>query len=511
MFQILKNMKGRYLISYLLILLPVFLQAQQITFSEPFREDSRDMNFDIIGRMKGNIVVFKNMRWKYSLNVYNDSMKLKEKVELDFIPNKTFNVDYIAYPDFFYLIYQHQKKGVLYCMAVKIDANGKKMDEPVILDTTQIGMLGENKIYTTINSEDKKKIMIFKIQHKEDKAHFAMVLFDSQLNILHKTRLQMDYDDRKDAFSDFLMDNDGNLVFATTSKNNNRENPSAISLVTKPEDQDSFVMRKLDLNNTFIDEVKIKVDNVNKRYLLNSFYYKERNGNIEGVFIHLQDAKANEVYRNVFTEFNSELRSLVRSSGSVRTAFNDFYIRNIVLKRDGSFIMVAEDYTSQSSGLNNFNRYDYLYGSPFGSPYNYSYYNPGYYGYYRPFNSFRNEGIRYYYDNVLVLSVAKDGITDWTNIIHKQQYSDDNDNFLSYNIFNSGGELHFLYNDISKRDKLLSDNIITADGSSRRSPTLRTYERGYEFMPRFAKQTGARQVIIPCTIRGLICFAKVDF
>jgi hypothetical protein len=152
-----------------------------------------------------------------------------------------------------------------------------------------------------------------------------------------------------------------------------------------------------------------------------------------------------------------------------------------------------------------------MFCSPFSSPYYNSYYNPGYYGYYRPFNSFNNDGIRYYYDNVLVLSVAKNGVTDWTNIIHKQQYSDENDNYLSFNTFNSGSEIHFLYNDISKREKLLSDNIITADGTSRRTPTLRTYERGYEFMPRFAKQIASKQVIIPCTVRGLICFAKVDF
>ncbi len=45
------------------------------------------------------------------------------------------------------------------------------------------------------------------------------------------------------------------------------------------------------------------------------------------------------------------------------------------------------------------------------------------------------------------MSADKNGNTTWTNIIHKQQYGDDNDNYLSFNTFNSGGELHFLYND----------------------------------------------------------------
>ena len=295
-------------------------------------------------------------------------------------------------------------------------------------------------------------------------------------------------------------------------KKNNRENPSSLSLITKGPHQDSFAVRKLPFAETYLDELKIKVDNVNKRYILNAFYYKEKSGNIAGVYCHIWDAKADSSYANVFTQFDDELKAVAKSGGSSKTAFNDFFIRNVVLKKDGSFILTAEDFTSQGSGNNNnWNRYDYLYGSPFASPYDYYLYNPSYGGYYRPYNNFYNQGIRYYYDNILVMSVSKNGIPDWTNLIHKQQYSDDNDNFLSFNIFNTAGEIHFLYNDISRRDKLLSDNIVTPDGNSKRSPTLRTYERGYEFMPRFLKQIGARQVIIPCGFRGQICFAKVDF
>ena len=97
------------------------------------------------------------------------------------------------------------------------------------------------------------------------------------------------------------------------------------------------------------------------------------------------------------------------------------------------------------------------------------------------------------------------------DILHKQQYADDNDNYLSFGLFNTSTGLHFLFNDISKRSRLLSENIITPDGKTKRNPTIKTYEREYEFMPRFSKQVGARQVIMPCTYRNNICFAKIDF
>jgi len=49
-------------------------------------------------------------------------MKSKDKVDLDFMPDKTINVDFVAYPDFAYIIYQFQKRNILHCMAAAIDA-----------------------------------------------------------------------------------------------------------------------------------------------------------------------------------------------------------------------------------------------------------------------------------------------------------------------------------------------------------------------------------------------------
>ena len=503
-------MKVRCLLLYMLILAPVFLQAQQIIFSEPLREDDRDMNFDIIGRVSKNVVVFKNLRSRYALNIYNDSMELKDKVELDFLPTKTFNVDYVAYSDNFYLIYQHQKRGILYCMAVKMDANGQKIGEPVELDTTSVGIMGDNKIYSTINSEDKKRIMVFKIQRKDDRLHFGTLLFDDQLKLIHKTKYAIDYNDRRDVLSDFYLDNNGNLVFNLAHQKTSREHPSAVSLITKAPLSDTFSFHQLELNKNYVDDLKIKIDNLNKKYIVTAFYYKDRSENIQGLLCNIWDAALDTMHAKVFTEFSDDLRAMVKTSGNSRFAFNDFFLRNIILKKDGSFFITAEDFTSQSTGGNRWNRYDYLYGSPFLNSYDYYNYSPAYGYYYRPFGSF-NQSVRYYYDNVLVLNMSPKGNPEWTNVIHKQQFSDDNDNYLSFSTFTTGGEMHFLFNDISKRDKLLSENIIRADGNTKRNPTLKTNERDYEFMPRFAKQISARQVVIPCSYRGQICFAKVYF
>lgn len=506
-------MKGTIAVTYLMLLLPLCSAAQHITFSETQREDNRDINFNIVGKLNNNVIVFKNARYKYAVSVYNaEDMVLKEKVDLDFIPEKAFNVDYITFADNFYFIYQYQRKGVVYCMGAKMDGNGHIIDKPLELDTTHVGAFGDNKIYSTINSDDKKRIMIFKIQKRNDQFNFATMLFDNKLQLIHKSRLLTDYDDQKDVYSDFMLDNEGNFVFSKGVKSNHRSNLSSLYLVTKAPLLDTFSFKKINLGEQFIDEIKIKVDNVNKRYLLNSFYYTERRGNIDGIFCTVWDARADSAYTSIFTKLGDSLKDIAKVKGNLKVALNNFFIKNILLKKDGSCLIAAEDYSSQSSGNNGWNRWDYLYGSPFLNPYDYYYYSPSFGGYYRPYNRFSNmQTTRYYYDNILLLDVSKNGEVRWAKVINKEQYADDTDNYLSFSTFITESEIHFLFNLIEKRDKLLTDNTISSNGTIKRNPTLRSIERGYEFMPKLSKQVGAHTIVVPCTFRNQICFAKIDF
>ena len=504
-------MKGFILKTCLLLLLPVFSFAQQIVYSDVLKENSRDMDFEIIGKVSGNILVFKNQTSRYAVSIYQGDMDLKDKIDLEFIPPKAYNVDFVVYPDFFYLVYQYQKKGIVYCMAAKLDGNVKKLHDPVLLDTTHVGAFGDNKIYSVINSEDKQKIMVFKIQKRDERFNFVTLLYDNQLQLLHKSRQSLDYDDKRDVYSDFFLDNEGNFIFAKSIKSN-RDDIGKLDLVTKAFSEDTFSVKNLPLNKYFIDEMKIKVDNVNKRYILNSFYYTNRRGNIAGVYAAVWDVKGDSTYARTFTPLADSIRAEAKEKGGLKYAFNDYFIRNVILRKDGGYLLVAEDYSTQNTGNNSWNRWDYLYNSPYSNPYYYNYYSPYYGGYYRPYNSFNNyNNTRYYYYNILVLSMSNKGVSEWSNIIHKEQSSDYTDNFLSYATFNTGAEIHFLFNNADKRNQLLIDNVITPGGTLIRNPSLKSEERGYDFMIRFAKQTGARQIIVPCSYRQQICFAKIEF
>src|SRR5882757_2696850 len=123
----------------LFFLLPVFIQAQHIVYSDPEQDDSRKTDFEIIGRVSGNILVFKNNRSDNAISIYNAEMKLLKRVALPFLPDKFTNVDFVQYPDSFYLLCEYQKKNIVHLTAYKMDAMAQMIGEPIDLDTSQAG------------------------------------------------------------------------------------------------------------------------------------------------------------------------------------------------------------------------------------------------------------------------------------------------------------------------------------------------------------------------------------
>ncbi|HWC53569.1 MAG TPA: hypothetical protein VG676_08310 [Chitinophagaceae bacterium] len=503
---------GKWFFAIVFCAVSSLVSAQKIVYSEPEREDTRRMNFDIVGKIDGNFLVYKNIRNSNSIVIFNDEMQQVAKVEQDYLPDydRMINVDFFAYSNFFYMIYQYQKRNIVYCIGVKLDGNGKRVSDVMEMDTTRIGFAANNKIYTVLSSEDKSKLIVFKINSKNKKMYYmTTMLYDNNLQLLKKSRLSIPMEDHDDFLNEFYLDNDGDLVFTKFLRSNN-DNISEASFVIKPAMDDTLIVNDLKIDKTYLDEIHIKVDNFNKRYLLSSFYYRQRRGTIDGFYFYIWDKNTSSLYRQDTIIFSDDLKKEARGENSTKMAFNDYFIRNVIIKKDGGFLIASESYYT-TSRYNNWNRWDYLYGTPFVSPWGYYYYSPYYSNLWWNSRYNNNSNVRFHADNIAVLSFDAAGKLQWSNVIGKSQYDDQSDDELSYQLMNTGDQLHFLFNDLERRTNLLNDYTISPEGQLNHNPTLKNLDRGYEFMPKYGKQVSARQIIIPCIHRNLICFAKVDY
>ena len=486
--------------------------AQKITYGVKRNESARETNFEILGKVGPNYIVFKNIAWRNIIQVFDKDMKELSNERLKYVPEKIFNVDFVTYPNNFLMIYQYKSDGIVYCDAVKLNANGEKISDIVSMDTTRVGIRSGSGVYNCTFSEDKKRILIYKLQSKDKELTLVTKQYNSSLMLLDSTRSTIEFDNRREAFSPIQIANDGSIFFTREIKKNTRENVSQLEVVTSSLNSNTFRATPIDLQNKFIDDIQIKVDNLNNNYILNSFYFEDkRGGSIEGLFSVVVN-KTSERIKFGFNKFEDSLRSIINPSASLRAAFDNLFLKNTFVQRDGGYVLVSEDFTSQSIGnFNNWNRWDYLYGSPYSFNNDFYYWNSPYSRYNR-FNSFNNQNsTRYYYDNIMVLSIDSSLKLKWSNVILKKQSNDDDDSYLSYGTMNVGSEINFLYIEKEKNTEIISNQSISTYGKLYRYPTLKSREAGYKFMPRLSKQVGLKELIMPCVYRGNISFAKIEF
>jgi hypothetical protein len=505
-------MMNKVFITALILLGTLSLHAQKIAYTEPDRDDSRATAFDVVGKINDQYIIFKNNHNVYTVNAFDGDMKLVNKVKLDFLPDRVISTDLLVYKEFFYLFYQYQHKNIVYCMAAKLDGQGKLINDLITMDTTHINSLAQNKVYTFMHSDDKQKVVALKINSRDPENYKVTTnLFDAGLTLIKKSALQIRMPDRNDFLTEFVVDNDGDIAFVRASGSTQSDNINNLKLFTKNAMADSVAISDINIGNSYLDDIRVKVDNLHKHYLLISFYAKQHRGNIDGLFAELWSKPEGRAIVNTTIPFSDELKRQAKSEGNVKSAFDNFFLQNIVMERDGGFAIAAESVYTSSRGGNYYNRWDYMNGSPYMSPSDY-YFSGSNFGN-DPWNRYGYYGqvTRYYADNIAVMSFDSTGKMEWSNVINKSQYDDNTDSFLGYATLNTGSVVHFIFNQLDKRTLLLTDQSITAEGELIRSPTLHSLDRGYEFMPRYGKQVGSRQIIMPCQYRNYICFAKIDF
>ncbi len=427
---------------------------------------------------------------------------------MSYLPERISTIEFINYSDYFFIIYQYQLKNTMYCMAAQLNGKGKLLNDPIQLDSTDIGNLKVNNIYSVIHSDDKQKIMIFKINSRNDKENIVTtVLFDQSLNIIHKSRVLIPMQEKNNFLTEFQLDNDGDLAILKASRASQNDNISKATLVTKAALTDEVRSTDLKLMNAYLDDIRVKVDNVNKHYLVTSFFSKQRKNNIDGLYLFLWDKQTNKEIYNGTVNFSDELRAEARGENSLKSAFNDFFLRNIIMKNEGGFIISSEANYTSTRGSNVMNRWDYMYGNPYMS---YGYYPYGS-AFYSPYSRYGTVNqTRYSADNIAVLSFDEKGKLEWSNVIQKSQFDDNNDNYIGYGLINTGDQLHYLFNAQDRRQTIFSDHTISPEGQIANNLPFKNLDKSYEFMPRRAKQIGARQIIVPCLFRNYICFAKVE-
>lgn len=214
----------KIVIPFLLLVTAQIAAAQEIIYADVQKADIQKMNFEILGKIANNYLVYKELKGKNRISVYDENMRLLEEVPVN-LPKRDnlLDLSFSSGNRHSNLIYQFQDGNVVYLMASKAEANGRILNEPVVLDTTMIAYKTESKIYNTLSSADGNRVMVFKINRKNRNLyHFTSRLYDNDMTLLNEEHYNLPMEDASYRLGSYNLTNEGNLVFTKYSRQKKR-------------------------------------------------------------------------------------------------------------------------------------------------------------------------------------------------------------------------------------------------------------------------------------------------
>jgi hypothetical protein len=284
--------------------------------------------------------------------------------------------------------------------------------------------------------------------------------------------------------------NDGTVYMVAYTTVGSQNNADRFWILTLAPGETKFVSHQLQLDGKYAANGYTKIDNTNNKVYFGGFYTTKKNGSYEGIIFSTFDTKAGQYETHKFIPFDE---ALVTEAGQGRGngALDNYMVKQLIVKNDGGFVMVSEMVyiTTRSNFAPTMGYY-----SSFYSPYNTS-------------------AIReYHYNDIWVISYNKDGVRQWSSVVPKEQYSqEDGGTFSSYLLLNTGGTLAFLYNDFNAKHSRIQLASVDAEGKKQANSFSVEGNEYPDWIPKSGKQVAARTLIIPCLHKKQICFAKVVF
>lgn len=473
-----------------IIISAVAVHAQDVIYSPYKKFDFRGGDFSIVGKSGDRIYTYRGSAEGYYLDAYNDSMQLMATVVLDFFPRRIYEAKFITYTDHIILLYQGVEGNKLTQYAALLDATGRLKKGPVALDNVKTGIFGPNRTYFAYGiSDDKKNIIVYSTKTKGNELEFDGKWIDDQLTI--SKRSHATYKTQNDIESgEAIVANNGDLYFSVYTPTGNKSYSDQLWMLTLKNNDNKFTASEFPLKDIYATSLFLKIDNVNNRMYAGGFYAEKKNGSYSGVLYGYYDLSTDSLVVRKQLPFDEKLLSQSGKNNKKR-AFDNFRVRQIIIKNDGGFVMLSEYYyydvrTSYAPGM-------------------------GYYSfYYTPYST--QEIREYHYNDIMALSYDGDGNRQWNSFIYKEQFSqEDGGLFSSYLLLNTGGMLGFLFNDFNDRNSQAALATIDGEGKVAIHSFANGGKNAPDWMPRSGKQVSAHEIVVPCLRKREICFAKITF
>lgn len=395
---------------------------------------------DIAGCFDQSVIVFeKGLGFKdynlIKLNSYNISNGQKKSSDLNLKEDKI-TKDFESF---------YQIKDKLYLFTTKANTKLRKnylyvqqIDTETLLPISESKQIAEIDFYKydpgsyVLNSSvDDSKLLVFcNVPNKENEyVEIVFHVFDSDLNQLWEKSTTLPYTIELFDTEDFIIDNQGNVYVIGRKYDEKEMNHTykrtgyTYHILTYFKDESFEDDNRIELSNNYICKLKTVVNNSGEVFYV-GFYSDNPGLIVDGTFFKKVELQTNttlienlNVFTNEFLTQTMSAKTKAIFNNGKYASMNDYGIDDLIVKDDGSFVMIGEEFYIHKDLSSLEGKIEYTYN----------------------------------YDDIFVFNFSSEGHINWATKIGKRQNTLNDDGlYSSYSKAIIGNDIYFVFNDDEK-------------------------------------------------------------
>ena len=446
-------------------------QDKNVLISEPV-SIRNDFGYEIIGRLKDRILLFRDRSDDYEVQAYDVNMRLSWSRTLNDIEKRGSQIlAVISSKNDFCVIFKMRRRGNTSLYLFKYDPGAVLIDSMLVKDYGE--RLFSTPALDMVRSEDQKTIAVF---NTAERGLLEISCFRTdRMEILWESTYPMPTDFMDSQLKGIQLSNDGEMYVVSEYFNRRgRLDRHEMQIQRISEKAGGTIV--VPLEEKYTTDVKFIIDNQNKQLVAGGLYGMRNRERSNGIF-YLAVPFNNPDYRLKYTEFDPGFMSVLRQKETPDDkGVQDADVSHLVLRKDGGVLVIAERHHEIQRGA-------------------------------AAGRGFWRDGMRvvvdFYFDDLFAAALSPSGELLWNTVLHKKQYSqDDEGTYSSYFLLRDYSSLRFLFNDEIKYENTCSEYLLSPMGRYDRNSLLNTFSKSLRLRFRDGIQIGAGECIIPSEFRN---------
>lgn len=442
-----------------------------------------DYGYEIIGRLRDRILLFRDQFNAFEVQAYDAQMRESWSRKLEDIDKRgTQIIGVVGGKNDFSVIFKVRRKGRTALRIHKYDPGANLIDSMLVKDYGE--RVFSPPVLDYVKSEDRNTIAVYN-DTNEHKMEVTCIRLDKMQVIWDKA---IDVPNASNAEDDdhLVLGNKGDFYYISEYDNRKSrwETHRLEVLHLTPDAHEQLVT--VSLNHYLTCSVEFDFDNTNQQLVgAGTYGEKGRDRSMGSFYVRLPTQSNTALVAK--EAFDDKFVSILRQKDveEDNRGISDCQVRQLILRRDGGVVMLAE------------RSYELQRGASAGR------------GIWR-------DGARlvidFYYEDIFAVAVAPTGKVQWKTVLHKKQYSQDDDGtFSSYFLFRNPDQLHFLFNDEIKYENTCSEYLVSPLGEFDRNSLLSTENQALRLRFKDAVQISATECIVPSEFRNKLKLALIQY